>query len=173
MVWNSIEAAISVIAGLAAGPVSLIGFGWDGIIEVISGAALLWHLHHDTNPARREEVKRITLKIVGWCFVSRALYVIYESGADLIRYKARDRSVSGIILAVISFVVVPILARGKRRVSAGIRSVFERFAALGSARPIRFRASGMTSYPVRHISCHKCFFHSSSICNRSGFLMET
>src|SRR6266852_2199314 len=77
--WNSLEGLISIIAGLVAGSVSLIGFGLDSLIEVTSGAALLWRLHHDLNPSRREHVERITVRIVGWCFVALAAYVAYDS----------------------------------------------------------------------------------------------
>ena len=44
------------VAGIVTGSVSLVGFGLDSVIEVFSGAALLWRLHHDLNPARREQV---------------------------------------------------------------------------------------------------------------------
>ena len=53
--YNSAEGLISLVAGLIAGSVSLVGFGLDSIIEVTSGLALLWRLHHDLmNP----DVKR-------------------------------------------------------------------------------------------------------------------
>ena len=39
--WNSLEALVSIVAGVFAGSVSLIGFGLDSVIEVTSGAALL------------------------------------------------------------------------------------------------------------------------------------
>ena len=48
--YNSLEGLVSIVAGVIAGSVSLIGFGLDSIIEVTSGAALLWRLHHDPNP---------------------------------------------------------------------------------------------------------------------------
>jgi hypothetical protein len=79
--YNSVEGLVSIVAGLIAGSVSLIGFGLDSAIEVASGAALLWRLHHDLNRSRREQVERITLRIVGWCFVALALYIAYESGS--------------------------------------------------------------------------------------------
>jgi len=85
--WNSIEAAVSIVAGLIAGSVSLVGFGLDSVIEVASGAALLWRLHQDANASRREHVERSTLKIVGWCFIALALYIVYESGSALIRHE--------------------------------------------------------------------------------------
>jgi divalent metal cation (Fe/Co/Zn/Cd) transporter len=120
--YNSAEGLVSIIAGLIAGSVSLIGFGLDSLIEVTSGATLLWRLHHDLDHFRSERVERITLKIVGWCFVALAAYIVYESGSTLIRHEAPEQSIPGIIVAAVSVVVMPLLARAKRRVAAGIGS---------------------------------------------------
>src|SRR5437660_147629 len=118
--YNSLEGVVSIAAGFIAGSVSLVGFGLDSLIEVTSGAALLWRLRHDSNPSRREVIERTTLRIVGWCFVALAMYILYESGTALIRREAPERSVPGIIVAAASVVVMPLLARAKRRVAAGI-----------------------------------------------------
>ena len=67
--YNSIEGVTSIIAGLFAGSVSLVGFGVDSLIEVTSGAALLWRLQHDLDISRREQVERIALPMVGACFL--------------------------------------------------------------------------------------------------------
>ncbi len=120
--YNSLEGLISIVAGAAAGSVSLIGFGLDSVIEVTSGAALLWRLHHDWDPARREQVEQTTLRIVGACFLALAVYIAWESGSRLIGREAPERSIPGILIAAISVVVMPLLARAKRRVAAGIAS---------------------------------------------------
>ena len=120
--YNSAEGLVSVVAGLIAGSVSLIGFGLDSLIEVASGAALLWRLHHDLNRSRREQVERITLRIVGACFIALAAYILYESGSTLIGHEAPQRSIPGIIVAAAAVIVMPWLARAKRRVAAGIGS---------------------------------------------------
>jgi divalent metal cation (Fe/Co/Zn/Cd) transporter len=120
--YNSVEGLVSIAAGFIAGSVSLVGFGLDSGIEVASGAALLWRLHHDLHPSRREQVERTTLKIVGWCFMALAGYIAYESSSTLIRHQAPERSIPGIIIAALSIVVMPLLARAKRQVAAGIRS---------------------------------------------------
>src|SRR5664280_2626263 len=93
--YNSAEGLVSIIAGIVAGSVSLIGFGLDSLIEVISGMALLWRLHHDLEHSRREQVERTTLRIVGWCFIALASYILYESGSTLIRHEAPERSIAG------------------------------------------------------------------------------
>jgi divalent metal cation (Fe/Co/Zn/Cd) transporter len=120
--YNSAEGLVSIIAGLIAGSVSLIGFGLDSLIEVASGAALLWRLHHDLNRSRREQVERITSRIVGACFIALAAYILYESGSTLIGHEAPQRSIPGIIVAAAAVIVMPWLARAKRRVAAGIGS---------------------------------------------------
>lgn len=122
VVWNSLEALVSITAGVFAGSVSLIGFGLDSVIEVASGATLLWRLHHDFNASRREHVERTTLTIVGWCFIALAFFIVYESGSTLIRHEAPERSIPGIVIAAASLVAMPLLARAKRRVASGIES---------------------------------------------------
>jgi divalent metal cation (Fe/Co/Zn/Cd) transporter len=59
---------------------------------------------------------------VGGCFIVLALYILYESGSTLIGHDAPERSIPGIIVAAVSVVVMPLLARAKRRVASGIGS---------------------------------------------------
>jgi len=120
--YNTLEGLVSIVAGLIAGSVSLVGFGLDSAIEVASGAALLWRLHHDLDHSQRAKVERTTLRMVGWCLMALAGYIAYESGSTLIRHKASEPSIPGIIVAAVSVVVMPMLARAKRRVAAGIGS---------------------------------------------------
>jgi len=120
--WNCLEALVSVVAGLLAGSVSLVGFGLDSMIEVASGLALLWRLHHDPDAFRRQHAERTTLRFVGVCFIALALYIVYESAATLIRDEGAKPTIPGIIIAAAAIVVMPALARAKRRVAAGIRS---------------------------------------------------
>jgi hypothetical protein len=50
-------------------------------------------------PSRREGVERTTLRIVGWCFVALAIYIVYESAFTLIRRQSPEGSIPGIIIA--------------------------------------------------------------------------
>src|SRR6266511_2000897 len=106
--WNSLEGLVSIVAGVFAGSVSLVGFGLDSLIEVTSGAALLWRLHHDIDPSRREDSERKTLRIVGVCFIVLALYIALDSAASLIRHEVPERSLPGIIIAALSLCVMPL-----------------------------------------------------------------
>src|SRR4026208_1722043 len=82
--YNCLEGLIAIVAGLLAGSIALIGFGVDSVIEVTSGAAVLWRLHADLDDARRERVEAITLRIIGFCSIALAVYVAYDSIISLI-----------------------------------------------------------------------------------------
>lgn len=113
---------IAIGAGLVAGSIALVGFGFDSLIEVTSGAVLLWRLSADLDEARRERVEAISLRIVGVCFLLLAIYVTYDSAKSLIRSEAPEESLVGIILAAVSVVVMPLLVRAKRKVARSINS---------------------------------------------------
>jgi divalent metal cation (Fe/Co/Zn/Cd) transporter len=120
--YNSLEGLIALVAGFLAGSIALVGFGFDSVIEVTSGAVLLWRLHADADEAWRERIERITLRIVGGCFLVLALYVGYEAISSLTYHELPERSVPGILLAVASLIVMPLLARAKRGVARDIDS---------------------------------------------------
>jgi divalent metal cation (Fe/Co/Zn/Cd) transporter len=120
--YNSLEGLIAIVAGLIAGSIALVGFGFDSFIEVVSGSVLLWRLSADVDEERRERIEAISLKIVGVCFVLLAFYVSYDSVKSLIRREAPEESVIGIVLAAVSLVVMPLLVRAKRKVARAIKS---------------------------------------------------
>jgi divalent metal cation (Fe/Co/Zn/Cd) transporter len=115
--WNSLEGLIAVVAGAVAGSISLVGFGIDSFIEVISGTTLLWRMTVDADVQSREQNERLSLRIVGICFFFLAVYVTYQSFSDLIARKATGHSIPGIILACTSLVVMPILSCAKKKVA--------------------------------------------------------
>ncbi len=120
--WNSLEGLIGIGAGMIAGSISLVGFGIDSLIEVTSGATLLWRMSVDADAARRERNERLSLRIVGTCFLGLALYVAIEAVLDLGRKATPERSDPGIALAVVSLIVMPVLSRAKKSVGNALSS---------------------------------------------------
>jgi divalent metal cation (Fe/Co/Zn/Cd) transporter len=120
--WNVVEGLVAVIAGLIAGSISLVGFGIDSFIEVTSASVLLWRMSVDADIARRERNERLSLKIVGSCFLALSAYIGYESVADLVRSQAPEHSLPGIVLACVSLLVMPVLSRAKRKVGSALGS---------------------------------------------------
>jgi divalent metal cation (Fe/Co/Zn/Cd) transporter len=122
LAWNSVEGLVGIVAGAIAGSISLVGFGLDSLIEVTSGATLLWRMSVDEDIHRRERNERLALRIVGICFLALAAYIAYESIRDLVQRNAPQRSIAGIALACASLLAMPLLARAKRKVGSALGS---------------------------------------------------
>jgi divalent metal cation (Fe/Co/Zn/Cd) transporter len=122
MAYNSLEGILSVTAGLLAGSIALVGFGVDSLIELTAGCAALWRLRADVDPAHRERVERLTLRVIGFCFIALAIYVGTEAVRTLLARAAPERSWPGITIAIASLVTMPFLARAKRAIAMQLRS---------------------------------------------------
>jgi cation diffusion facilitator family transporter len=120
--WNSLEGVVAVVAGALAGSISLVGFGIDSFIEVTSGSVLLWRMSVDGDVFNRERNEKLSLRIIGVCFLALSVFVGYEAVSTLITRKAPERSIPGIILACASLVVMPLLSRAKKRVGKALGS---------------------------------------------------
>ena len=122
LAYNSLEGLIAIVAGLMAGSIALVGFGVDSVIEMVSGVSLVWRLRSDSDVAGRARTEAISLRIVGISFVALAVYVAIDASGALLYREEPEESVAGIVLASSSLVVMPLLARAKRRVAARIGS---------------------------------------------------
>jgi divalent metal cation (Fe/Co/Zn/Cd) transporter len=120
--YNVVEAVVAIGAGVVSGSVALLGFGLDSVIEVTASGAAQWRLRSDLEPERRERVEHMTLRIIGWSFLALAVYVVIDSANALLRREAPERSVVGLVLLALSAIVMPILARAKRRVARAMTS---------------------------------------------------
>ena len=117
--WNMLEAAVAIGAGWLAGSIALVGFGVDSLIECTSGAILLWRL---ASPAHDESRERLALRLVGGSFFLLAAYVCFEAVKSLVTSETPETSIAGIVLAAVSLIVMPLLARAKRKVAADLGS---------------------------------------------------
>jgi divalent metal cation (Fe/Co/Zn/Cd) transporter len=120
--YNSFEAIGSLVAGMLAGSVALIGFGIDSVIEVIASIAAQLRLRADADLLRRSGAEGRTLRIVGWCFIGLAAYVTIDSAKSLYLREEPERSWLGVIILVLSVIVMPALAWGKRQVANEMQS---------------------------------------------------
>jgi divalent metal cation (Fe/Co/Zn/Cd) transporter len=120
--WNVLECMVAVAAGFIAGSVALVGFGVDSAIESVSGSVMLWRLHAERLGRPVETIERAALKLVGGSFILLAAYVACDSALTLIQRKAPDRSFIGIVLAIVSLVAMPLLARAKCNAAGNLNS---------------------------------------------------
>jgi divalent metal cation (Fe/Co/Zn/Cd) transporter len=122
VLWNSLEGVISVAFGVVAGSIALIGFGVDSFVETSSGLILLWRLKGGRDAETEERIEARALKLVGVSLLALAVYIVFEAGGSLLRSETPEASVPGILMACLSLIVMPILAREKRRVGVALGS---------------------------------------------------
>jgi cation diffusion facilitator family transporter len=116
--WNVIEGVVAIGAGLVTGSVSLVAFGADSFIEVISAVALLWRLRKAGPHASAEErgaAERRALYLVAATFFLLSAYITYEAIGALLSREGPESSTVGLVLSVVSLLVMPALAYGKQR----------------------------------------------------------
>ena len=122
LAYNSLEGILSIVVGAMAGSVSLVGFGADSVIEVSSSVAALWRLRADADPVRRARVETVTSRIIGLSFLALAVYIVVDAGRALYLHEPPERTIVGIVIAAASVLVMPILARAKRRIGVTLGS---------------------------------------------------
>jgi divalent metal cation (Fe/Co/Zn/Cd) transporter len=120
--YNTLEAIASLIAGLLAGSVALVGFGVDSVIELTASGAAQWRLRSDVDPVRRVRVERTSLRIIGACFVGLAAYVTVDAGKALWFREQPERTLVGVVILALSVLVMPALALAKREVAEKMQS---------------------------------------------------
>lgn len=118
--WNVVEAGVALAAGAASSSIALVGFGLDSIIETSSGVTLLWRFKQQTVAEDHAESRAV--KLVGATFLALAAYVGVEAGRDLWLRHAPEFSLPGLILAILSLIVMPVLGVAKRRLARRLQS---------------------------------------------------
>lgn len=122
--YNLLEAFVSILFGSLANSIALIGFGLDSIVESLSGMVLVWRLlkHGKISPEQEEKIEKRAQRFVAITFFILSGYVLYESIGKLIRQEIPEPSLPGIIIAVVSIIVMPVLMIQKYRTGQGINS---------------------------------------------------
>jgi divalent metal cation (Fe/Co/Zn/Cd) transporter len=122
--WMLIEAAVAIGSGIAAHSLTLIAFGADSVIELLSALLLLWRL---TVELRRgedfpEELEERAAKIGAVLLLALSLYVIISAAWALWRGEGQEFSLPGLVLAVLAMPIMYGLARAKLRLADALRS---------------------------------------------------
>ena len=125
MAYNVLEACIALWSGIAAGSIALVGFGLDSVIETLAAGVLLWRLRleaHQAHSAIIEHAERRVHRFVGVTFLALALYVLGQAGWILWQHEPPQESLLGILLAIASLIIMPLVALGKLRAAHAIGS---------------------------------------------------
>ena len=125
VVYNVIEAIVSIVFGSMAGSIALIGFGLDSIVESLSSLVLIWCLrqHGKISLEEEEKIERRATRFVAVTFFVLGAYVLYESIQKLVTVETPDTSLPGIIIALVSLIIMPLLAWQKYKTGKQIDSM--------------------------------------------------
>lgn len=120
--YNAVESVLALTAGIAAGSVSLIGFGLDSVIEISASAVVAWRLAAERRDGCTQETDRTATRAIALCFAALAIYVSVDAVRRLLAGEEPDTSLVGIALTGLSLSIMPFLARAKRRLAPALGS---------------------------------------------------
>ena len=122
--YNVLEGIISIIAGLIAGSIALLGFGLDSVIESLSGGVMVWRFSQSEKRSQEEEekIEKRATRLVAYTFFILGAYVLYESIKKLVVSEIPEPSLLGIIIAIASLVFMPILFYMKLKTAKALNS---------------------------------------------------
>src|SRR5262249_25537276 len=83
--WMTIEAAVAIASGLAANSLTLLAFGVDSVIELISAGVLIWRLSVELRhgQAFSEQAERTASRIGSGLLFALAAYVVASAAWGL------------------------------------------------------------------------------------------
>jgi divalent metal cation (Fe/Co/Zn/Cd) transporter len=123
--WMVAEAVLAIGAGIAARSVLLTAFGADSLVELLSGATLLWRLQVETaggDERRIEAVEGRAEWISAVLLFLLCAYVVVTSIAGLALRVEPQRSWLGVAVSAAAVIVMPWLAARKRAANQTIQS---------------------------------------------------
>ena len=133
LLWNLVEAVVSLWAGVQAGSVAMLAFGLDSIVELLAGGVLVWRLRTERDELEAEAAERRAQRLLGLSFFLLAAYIVLHSGANLLGWLPRpEPSLLGVAIVVASAVVMAVLYVGKMRIATRMQSRSLRAEAMES-----------------------------------------
>jgi divalent metal cation (Fe/Co/Zn/Cd) transporter len=122
--YNLLEGLASVFLGLEDETLSLLGFGIDSFVEVISGIGI-WHMVYRMKRDLADDVdpfERTALQITGGAFYLLALGLILTAGLNLHHGHRPETTFWGIVISLVSIVTMGLLISFKMRVGRQLQS---------------------------------------------------
>jgi len=122
--YNIVEAVVSIVFGRLANSIALIGFGLDSIVESLSGLVLIWRLrkHGKITEEEEERIEKRAMRFVALTFFLLGLYVLFESLRKMFGGDIPEPSLPGIVIALVSIIVMPLLTWQKYQTGKAIGS---------------------------------------------------
>ncbi len=122
--WMVIEAAVAIGSGIAARSVTLLAFGIDSVIELISAGVLIWRLAVEQRDGQSfaEAAEHMASRIGGALLFALAAYVVSAAGWSLWTRRGQDFSWPGLFVSLAAIPIMWLLSRRKLRVAETLGS---------------------------------------------------
>jgi divalent metal cation (Fe/Co/Zn/Cd) transporter len=122
--WMTVEAGVSIWAGVAAGSLVLLAFGLDSVIELASAGVLMWRLSVELRHGQKfsERAERIASRIGGGLLFVLAAYVTVAAVWHLYTTTGEEFSWPGFLVALIAIPAMRYLAQRKIAIAEKIGS---------------------------------------------------
>ena len=128
--WMTVEAVFALGAAWRAHSPALLAFGGDSAIELLSAVVVYWRFRSKRSDERTE---KLAARITGSLLFALAAYVALVAALALLGHREVRPSFLGIAVLSVAAVVMPLLARQKRQLSALTASAALRADAAESA----------------------------------------
>ena len=115
--------AAAVVVALATGRLSLLGFGFDAVMDSIASCVLIWRFRIEgSSPGRAASVERKAEIVVGVVLVVLAVVLAAGSISALAGGSHAEATIAGLAISIASALVLPPLALAKRRTAERLAS---------------------------------------------------
>ncbi len=120
IVWVIIESVIAIYSGIKDHSISLVAFGIDSIVDVLSAVTLLWRLRLEFKGSSVDVVNAAENKaawITGSALSLLCLYIVIEAILGLLNHHAAETSPTGLGVSSAAFIIMIVLGFRKRRLA--------------------------------------------------------
>jgi len=133
-IWMVIEAAVAIAAGIIAGSISLLAFGIDSVIELVSAGVLMWRLTVELRygQAFSESAERRAARIGGGLLFALAAYVILSAAWSFWTRHGQEFSALGLGVTVAAIPIMYVLSKRKLKIAEQLASRAMRADAIES-----------------------------------------
>jgi divalent metal cation (Fe/Co/Zn/Cd) transporter len=122
--WMVIEAGVATGSGIIARSVTLLAFGINSIIELVSAGLLIWRLTVELRNGQSfaELAERKASRIGGVLLFALAAYVILAAGWSLWTRQGQDFSWPGLLVSLAAIPIMWVLSRRKLQLADALGS---------------------------------------------------
>ena len=120
--YNLVEGVAAVTVGLITNSSALFSFGLDSFTESLSGSVMIWRFGKERSEEDEERIEQKAQKLVAYTFFILGAFVLYDAITALLFHEEPEKSLFGIVVAVLSLIIMPALMLAKYRTGKLLKS---------------------------------------------------